>query len=823
VLISEPVQRSRAQTASPGPLGAGAMPASRDEVESVPPGGAPCRHCGSALPKSAEGPFCCTGCEAVHALLHEMDLAKYYDLQGSAGQPVPDARPGARDLKWLEPIEEKLAASKGLTRVDLDIQGIHCTGCVWLIETLFKRKPDGVRALVNPALGKVQLAIGPGFPLRAFLEEVERFGYLLGPPLKDDRPVSSSLLVRMGICIAIVMNAMTFTIAIYAGLDSGPLYRLFNELNLGLSLLSVVVGGSVFFTSAWQGLRRGLLHLDAPIALGILLAFGSSAYAYSKTGGASSYFDTLDVFIALMLVGRWLQERVLEKNRRQLLENDGVEGLLTRRVESGRVAVVRCTEIAVGDALLVAPGDLVPVAAMLDEEEASFSLDWINGEAQPRAFRRGDVVPAGAFAASQRAATVRATEPFSASPLVELLRAPVHREADAARATPWWQRLSRVYVGFVLVAAVTGFSVWAFALHDLPRAIDVVTGVLIVTCPCAFGIATPMAYELAQAGLRRAGLFVRAPGFLDRAASVRRVVFDKTGTLTTGSLVVRDASPLAALGEADRRALYNLASRSTHPKSVAVRRALEALDAGVACAFDGALSVTEHAGLGVEAVVGGATLRFGAPAWVAPGAASSGDVAFGRDGVLLAGLDTDEKLRPDARDEVATLAADGYEVWMLSGDAGTRVAAVAEACGIPAERAVGEHGADEKAAWIRARDRGDTLMVGDGINDSLVVSEAHCSGTPAIDRPFMAARSDFYFTTPGLGPIRLALEASRALARTIRRNLAIAISYNAFTVGLAYTGRMSPVLCAILMPVSSLTVIAFTAASLSKRSALWKR
>jgi Cu2+-exporting ATPase len=752
-----------------------------------------------------------------------MELGRYYDLQGSDGQPVAEVR-GAHDLKWLEPIEERLASARGLTRIDLDIQGIHCTGCVWLIEQLFKKRPDGVRALVNPALGKVQLAIGPRFPLRAYLEEVERFGYLLGPSLKREQPASSGLLVRMGICIAIAMNAMTFAISLYAGLDAGPLYRLFNQLNLGLSLVSVVVGGSVFFSSAWQGLKRGLLHLDTPIALGILLAFGSSAYSFAtKGGGSSTYFDTLDVFIALMLVGRWLQERVLERNRRQLLESDGVDGLYTRRVRAGRVSVVRCTEIVPGDALLVAPGDLVPVSATPEEDEGSFSFDWINGESQPRAFRRGDVVPAGAFAASQRAATVRAAEAFSASPLVELLRSPVHREADAARATPWWQRLARVYVAFVLVAAAAGFAGWTLLAHDVGRAVDVVTAVLVVTCPCAFGIATPMAYELVQAGLRRAGLFVRAPGFLDRASSVRRVVFDKTGTLTTGTLVVLDAAPLAGLAARDRAALYNLCARSTHPKSVAVKRALEAGAAGDGASFDAELEVVEHAGLGVELVAGGAAYRFGAPGWAAPGARVDGDVALGRDGELVASITTGEELRPDARDEVSGLRADGYDVWMLSGDAAARVAAVAAATGIPAERALAERGAEQKAEWIRAHDRADTLMVGDGINDSLVVSAAHCSGTPAIDRPFMAARSDFYFVTPGLGPIRLALDAARALSRVVRKNLAIAVTYNAVTVALAYTGRMSPLLCAILMPLSSLTVLAVTAMSLSKRSALWKR
>ena len=195
-------------------------------------------------------------------------------------------------------------------------------------------------------------------------------------------------------------------------------------------------------------------------------------------------------------------------------------------------------------------------------------------------------------------------------------------------------------------------------IGDVPRAVDVVTAVLIVTCPCAFGIATPMAYELVQAGLRRAGLFVRAPGFLDRAVSVRRVVFDKTGTLTTGSLAVRDAAPLAALDADSRALLYNLAARSTHPKSVAVKRALEALGVGETDAFAAGLGVVEHAGLGVEVTERGSTWRFGAPAWAAKGAESAGDVAFGRDGELLAGVDTDEKLRPDARDEVAGLGAD---------------------------------------------------------------------------------------------------------------------------------------------------------------------
>jgi Cu2+-exporting ATPase len=181
-----------------------------------------------------------------------------------------------------------------------------------------------------------------------------------------------------------------------------------------------------------------------------------------------------------------------------------------------------------------------------------------------------------------------------------------------------------------------------------------------------------------------------------------------------------------------------------------------------------------------------------------------------------------EDLRADARAETRRLAADGYEVWVVSGDAPERVRVLAADIGVPAERALGGLTPDGKAAWLAATDRGDTLFVGDGLNDGLVVDRATCSGTPAIDRPFMPARSDFYFVTPGLGPVRLALSAARRLGAVTRRNLAVAVAYNAVTVTLAYLGLMSPLLCAVLMPLSSLTVVSLTVFSLSGRSPLWR-
>ncbi len=763
---------------------------------------ATCLHCRLPLATGCASDFCCRGCEAVHALLADAGLSRYYDLGGGEGHPVAQS---PSDHKWLEPIAARVAAQPELTRVTLDVQGLHCSACVWLLDEIFRRAEGSAGILVNPAVGSVELTIGPAFPLAAYVTDIEAFGYRFGPPLKANASRtggSSDLVWRMGLCIAIAMNTMIFGFAMYCGLPEGRVFRLFHALDFGLSFVSVLVGGTVFFRSAWQALRRRVLHLDLPIALGIALVFTSSTYTYATRGGTTSYFDTLNVFIALMLVGRFLQERVLAKNRAYLLASEGAEGLYTRRVEGPGVTLVRCMEIQEGDVLLVGHQDLVPVECeLLGDKESVFSLDWINGESAPRSFSPGDLVPAGAFCQDTRAAMMRAAASFDASAVVSLLRASTRREDELARSSPWWKRLTSIYVATVLALAASGFAGWILVTHDLARTLDVVAGVLIVTCPCAFGIAVPLAYELAQARLRRVGLFVRTPGFLDRAAEIERVVFDKTGTLTTGLLVVQNPEVLAALSDDERALAYDLAVRSSHPKSRAITTCLEGMGAGK----------------GLET----GEWKLGAPAWACAGEAEDADVVLSKSGRVVAAVRTGEEARPGARTEVRSLEREGYETWVLSGDSPEATRRMAEECGIDGARAFGSRSPEGKAAWLHKLALSDgkkTLFVGDGINDSLVAEEAYCAGTPAIDRPFMAARCDFYFVSPGLGPVRAALHMGKRLGRVVRTNLAIAIFYNLITVTLALAGLMTPLWCAVLMPVSSLTTVLATTAQLTRES-----
>jgi Cu2+-exporting ATPase len=750
--------------------------------------------------------FCCAGCEVVHGLLRHEGLLRFYDLGGRNSGAIGNVpRPASSD--WL-PDLERLAAGDGSTvRLVLDVQGIRCAACVWLLQTVWKRQPGARDLRLDPSLGRATLVYDRGSAAAAtFLAAAARFGYQLAPA---SRTVvrDTGLLLRFGICAAIAMNAMILAVSCYFGLDQvlagsaagdGGLRALFGWVLMGLGTLSVVIGGPVFFRTALAGMRAGVVHMDLPISLGLLLAWSGSVHG-QLTGGAA-YFDTVSIFVAFMLGGRFLQRRTLAQSRDQVLADDGAEHMRARCLRSGAVVLTPVRALVAGDELLLAVGDLVPVRVRL-AAASRFSLDWISGESEPRAFAAGSEVPAGAFHCGRTAVRATATADFAGSGLGELLgQAPIDREDTRGRVR-FWHLLNRGYALGVLLAAALGGALWL--LIDASRALPVVISVLVITCPCAMGIATPLAFHLSLALLRRRGVFVRSRSLLDKARCVTKVVFDKTGTVTHGGLRAHVDGELPA---AAVPVLATMVASSNHPVSVAILQ-------GLACAPFVEIEVAEVAGKGLVCRALGAEWRLGGREFAGvPVAASTGrECVLARDGELVARFELEEDFRSGARDEIAALAALGLEVHLLSGDRPDRVQRAAAQLGIAPERARGGMSPADKAAVVQALDRGDLMMVGDGLNDAPAFAAAFCAGTPAMDRPVLPARADFCFRSAEAGAVRAVFEVADLHARVVRTNLTLALVYNVTTLAACFAAVMTPVLCAVLMPISSAALVLHTA------------
>jgi len=443
----------------------------------------------------------------------------------------------------------------------------------------------------------------------------------------------------------------------------------------------------------------------------------------------------------------------------------------------------------------VGRGQMVPVAARLVSAEVPVSLAWINGEADPRVFHAGERVPSGAENLSRDEIILTAVEAWEASLLAALLR-PV--ELVRARRGLLERVIQAYLVGVLACAALAGIGWWVFT-GDAPRAGAVVTAILVVSCPCALGLAVPLADEMATVALRRRGVFVRTVDLWPRLNQVRRLAFDKTGTLTLETPVLQNPAALAALPPTDRAALAALVRDNPHPVSRCLHETV--LAAGPVVARTG--EVTEVVGCGVELdgwSLGRAGWRDAAPA--------DNATVLAREGRELARFYFTDTARPGARAELTALAARGLDTVILSGDRPDKVATLARELGVADSAAIGGLSPQAKAGWFDQAGAADTLMLGDGANDSLAFDRALCRGTPVVHRGMLAGKADFYYLGRGISGIRALFEVNDARRRTQTWLLVFMIAYNVEAVSLAVAGLMHPLLAAILMPASSLVTLA---------------
>jgi len=722
--------------------------------------------------------------------------------------PVAPEALRERDYEWLETqlaaAEQACAVCDGRAELRLSVQGLSCVGCVWLIERVFARLPGALRVNVDVMHGDMRLEWQAGvFDGVGFARELQGFGYLLGPAQARgaaDRRERSGLEKRMGACGAFAMNAMAFSLPAYFGMPKDfPFASWFTLIAAASATLAMIVGGSYFIERSWKSLRAGVLHIDTPIALGIVAAYAGSLGGWAFGVEGLLYFDFVAMFVFLMLTGRWAQQSAVERNRRKLMRDTSIPEQV-RLLEKDASLLV--AEIAKGVCFRVKPGQTLPVAARLLSEQVSVSLEWINGESEVQRREGGQLLPSGVLNVGVRELEVEALEGWEESTLNRLLEA--RRETEFR--DQGLERLLRGYLAVVVVVGLAG-AVWWWRHEGVASALQVMISVFVVSCPCALGVAVPLAEELASSRAERLGVFVRSLGLWKKLLRLKRVVFDKTGTLTLENPVLMNAEVMEGLDEEGRAALRRLVTGNLHPVS---RSLFDAVGPGVM--LEGEVEERVGEGLGLRAT-GGANWTLGRPGlWRNGGVGVEAvDVELCRDGVFVAGFAFQESLRPDTVEEVQRLRAKGLAVAILSGDREEKVAGVAGQLGLA--KGEWEAGLDPagKARWLVEHDAGHALFIGDGANDSLAFDAALCAGSPVTGRSFLEQKADFFFLGYSLRFVSGLIGVARQHRVAVRRVFAFSVLYNLSAAGLGLAGHLNPLLAAILMPLSSLATMSLVA------------
>jgi Cu2+-exporting ATPase len=777
-----------------------------------------CAHCQLPVPpgfvvSEDDEQFCCAGCRTAFAIIHAHGLDGYYDIADRRDGPV--ASSGATFEEFDHATFRDLyvrTTPDGLSQVDLYLEGVHCGACVWLVERVPLVLPGIARAELNVRRSLARVVWDDvRVPLSKIARTLESLGYRPHPfrglaveamRQREDR----AMLARIGIAGAIAANVMLAALALYSGEFGGmegPYERFFRWVSLLLTTPALFGPGRVFFVGAWTSLRMKTLHMDLPIALALLVGWARGA-SNTITNSGPIYFDGLATLTFALLAGRFLQQRGQRAaaNSAELLYS--LSPATARVVEGDSTRDIPAQALLPGQTLDVRAGESFAADGTVVSGRTSVDVALLTGESRPVSVGVGDRVYAGTTNVSS-AVRVRVDAAGEQSRLARILD---QVEESIRRRAPLVQLANRLAGWFVAVVLVLALAiVVAWYPRDPTAAVDNAIALLIVTCPCALALATPLAVSVAIGRAAGNGILIKGGDALERLATPGTVFLDKTGTITESRVA------LAVWNGPDwvKPLALALERESAHPIAAGLQRAFAHLDA------DAAGLTTHVLGAGIEGVVADRRVVVGSPAFVRSRAVGSvtmppphlTPVLVAVDGIVVAAAGFGDPVRGDARASIDALKARGWHVGILSGDAPSVVRNVGESLGLASDVCIGGADPERKRQVVEAARRGGrtVVMVGDGVNDAVGIAAASVGVGVHGGAEACLATADVYLARPGLAPlVALADGASRTI-RVIRRNIAFSIAYNVVAATLAVTGTIDPLIAAILMPASSLTVV----------------
>ncbi len=714
-------------------------------------------------------------------------------------QPSLSACPGC-DATALATSRAAGKAQEGDRQIILSLPSMHCAACISTVERGLLATAGVSSVRVNLTRKRATVYAAPDVSNEVLTDALAALGYDAQPldqaTLGTDQADQGArdLLMRLGVSGFAMMNVMLLSVAVWSG-ASDATRDLFHWISAAIALPTIAFAGQPFFSHAWQAVRVRRLNMDVPISLAILLSAGISLYETAHSG-KHAYFDASLSLTFFLLAGRYLDQRTRTVARSAATELAAMEAPTALRVSDSGPHTVAVKELALGDLVLVRPGARIPVDGQVERGESELDRAFLTGETDPVTTGPGAEVRAGEINLTgplYLRVTAVGKDTFLHA-LADLIS--VAEEAKS-RYNSLADRAAAIYSPAAHILALSSFSMWMYLSGgDLRYSLNIAVATLIITCPCALGLAVPAVSTVASGAMFRKGLLVKHATALERLAQVDAVVFDKTGTLTEGKpkLIGADAVPARSLALAAA-----LATASAHPRSLAIAAAAKGRDLPRVKVSQ----ITEKPGYGVQGTWNGKRVALGRADWV--GASGEGTMLT-VEGEAPVAFEYEDTLRTGTRELLADLIRRGLPVTLLSGDTSAHVSAFAADLGIEDWHAAMLP--DEKAnilEQMKAEGK-HVLMVGDGLNDTAALALAHVSIAPASALDATRVAADIVLVSKDVGRIEDALRIGRSAKRRILENFGIAVVYNTISIPIAFFGYATPLAAAIAMSTSSIVV-----------------
>jgi Cu2+-exporting ATPase len=715
-------------------------------------------------------------------------------------RPTPSACPACAAAPAAEALAELEAPKEA--RIALSVPAVHCAACISTVENALAKAQGVQSARVNLTLKRVQIEADPDVIPDDLINVLERVGYeaheLDAGALSATQTDKSGrdLLMRLAVAGFASMNVMLLSVSVWAGAADAT-RDMFHWISAAITLPTIAFSGVPFFKSAWGALKHQRLNMDVPIVLAIVLALVTSLWETSLSGH-HAYFDAALTLTFFLLAGRYLDYRTRAIARSAAEELAALEVPRAIVIRDNQEQQVPVAEVVVGDMILVRPGGRMPVDGEIVEGMSEIDRSLLTGETVPVLAEPGNGVSAGEVNLTGPL-VVRATAVGKDTSLHRMADLVAIAESGRSRYTSLADKAAKLYAPGVHILSALSFVGWWLYTWDVRTALNIAAAVLIITCPCALGLAVPAVTTAASGRLFRKGMLIKHATALERLAQVDTVVFDKTGTLTAGT---PELTNLNDHPTRDLQIALALAEGSSHPLSQSLARA--AREAGVAAATVD--QITEVPGYGAEGLWNGKRVRLGRAAWVGAQSIETTAAWLSVAGETPRPFTFTDRLRDGSEQAVKALLDAGKEVILISGDATRAVEDLANRLGI--QHWMAEALPADKAARIAdlTQQGKHVLMVGDGLNDTAALAAADVSISPASALDAARVASDIVLLGGDLSPIAEALDTAKSATKRIRENFQIATLYNVIAVPIAVIGLATPLVAALAMSLSSITV-----------------